>query len=195
MVEPCNAASHWREQLNFLSLVKPSQTKSFVLKSIVSSLALFSNSIAVAKPLMSIEQVVAAARVGVPFVDNDYLKNRIAKNPKLVLIDVRTQAEFDAGHLKGATWVERGVAEFKLVRTLPEADAEIIVYCKVGNRSALVVKALQAVGYSNVQSHAGFDSWVADGNSYYNYLGESKIHQPRKLTAATRPVEYYQDKQ
>ncbi len=147
-----------------------------------------------AAPLMTIEEVIKDARRGVEFLGNEQLTKRIQANPKLVLLDVRTKDEYDAGHLKGATWIERGVVEFTLARTLRDPAAEIVVYCKKGNRSALVVKALQRVGYKNVKSHVGFDAWVEAGLSFHNFLGEARMLKLRPINSATNPVEYHSEK-
>lgn len=147
-----------------------------------------------AQTLMTIEQVIKEAREGVEFIGNDELIKRINANPKLILLDVRTKEEYDAGHLKGATWLERGVAEFTLARTIRDPNAEIIVYCLKGNRSALVVKTLKKMGYKNVKTHIGLEDWVKANLPIYNFLGEVKIVELRKLNAATNPVEFYIDK-
>ena len=144
--------------------------------------------------LMTIEQLIKDAREGVEFISNDELIKRINANPKLVLLDVRTKEEYDAGHLKGATWLDRGIAEFTLVRTLRDSNAEIIVYCQKGNRSALVVKALKRMGYKNVKSHVGLEEWMKADLPIYNFLGEVKMVKLRELNAATNPVDYYMDK-
>lgn len=144
--------------------------------------------------LMTIQQLIKDAREGVDFIGNEELMLRINSNPELILIDVRGKDEFDAGHLKGATWIDRGVVEFTLARTLRNPDAEIIVYCLKGNRSALVVKTLKRMGYKNVKSHIGLEYWVNAGLPIYNFLGEIKSIKLRELNAATNPVEYYQEK-
>jgi len=144
--------------------------------------------------LLTIEQLIKVSREGVEFISNDELIQRINANPKLILIDVRGADEYAAGHLKGATWIDRGVVEFTLARTLRDPYAEIIVYCLKGNRSALVVKALKRMGYKNVKSHVGMEYWVNAGLPVYNFLGEVKIVKLRQLNAATNPVEFYLDK-
>lgn len=144
--------------------------------------------------LMTIKEVIDDARDGVEFIGNAELIERINANPKLILLDVRGKEEYDAGHLKGATWLERGVVEFTLARTLREPNAEIIVYCMKRNRSALVAKALIRMGYQNVKSHTGLEDWVNEGYSIYNYLGEVKVVKLREINAATNPVNYYLDK-
>ncbi len=144
--------------------------------------------------LMTIEQVIADAHEGVDYLGNEELQQRIQANPKLVLIDVRSREEFDAGHLKGAAWIERGVLEFTLARALRDPDAEIVVYCKKGNRSGLCVRALKRIGYRNVKAHAGFDAWVQAGLPFYNFLGEARMIELRPINSATNPVDLYQPK-
>jgi rhodanese-related sulfurtransferase len=81
-----------------------------------------------------------------------------------VLIDVREQDEYAAGHLPGAIHASRGMLEFKLSGNpaLSARDLKIVLYCKTSGRAALAACALHDMGYLNVQSIAGgFDAWVA----------------------------------
>ncbi len=146
------------------------------------------------KSLKTIKEVIEDSREGVEFIDNTELIKCINANPKLILLDVRNKDEYDAGHLKGATWLERGLVEYTMARTLREPDAEIIVYCAKGNRSAQVVKALRNMGYKNVKSHIGLEKWAEEGYSIYNYLGEIKVVKLREVNSATNPINYYQEK-
>ncbi len=159
----------------------------------------YSQSKAIASPdttqsLMTIQELIKDAREGVTFINNDELAERINSNPKLILIDVRGKDEYDAGHLKGATWLDRGVVEFTLARTLRDPNAEIVIYCLKGNRSALVVKTLKRMGYKNVKSHIGLMFWIDAGLPVYNFLGQINSIKLREINAATNPVEYYSDK-
>ncbi len=81
-----------------------------------------------------------------------------------VLIDVREQDEYAAGHLPGAIHASRGMLEFKLSGNpaLSARDLKIVLYCKTSGRAALAACALHDMGYLNVQSIAGgFDAWAA----------------------------------
>jgi len=144
--------------------------------------------------LMTIQQLIKDARESIDFISNEELIDRINANPKLVLLDVRTKEEYDAGHLKGATWLERGIAEFTLSRTLRNSNAEIIVYCLKRNRSALVTKTLKRMGYQNVKTHVGLEEWIKEGHSIYNFLGEIKVVKLREINAATNPIDFYMEK-
>ena len=83
-----------------------------------------------------------------------------------VLIDVREESEYAAGHIPGAIHASRGMLEFKLSGTpaLQRRDLAVLLYCKTSGRAALAAQAMQAMGYVNVRSIAGgFDAWVAAG--------------------------------
>ena len=76
-----------------------------------------------------------------------------------ILVDVREDNEWDAGHAKGAIHLGRGIIERDIVGKYPEKDTELILYCGGGFRSALSADMLQKMGYSNVFSMAG--GWKA----------------------------------
>ena len=83
------------------------------------------------------------------------------------VLDVREPAEYAAGCLPRAINIPRGVLEFK-IDVHPffhgKQDAEILVYCLTGGRSALAVEVLQKLGWSHCVSLAGgFNSWQQAG--------------------------------
>ena len=79
------------------------------------------------------------------------------------LIDVREDNEFAAGHASGATHIGRGVIERDIVGKFPDKDAELVLYCGGGFRSALAADNLQKMGYTNVLSMWG--GWMAWTNA------------------------------
>ena len=76
-----------------------------------------------------------------------------------VLIDVREDNEFAAGHAKGAIHLGRGIIERDIVGEFPDKNSELVLYCGGGFRSALSAVNLQKMGYKNVLSMAG--GWTA----------------------------------
>lgn len=76
-----------------------------------------------------------------------------------VLIDVREDNEFAAGHAKNAVHIGRGVIERDIIGKFPDKSQELILYCGGGYRSALAAGNLQKMGYKNVLSMAG--GWTA----------------------------------
>jgi rhodanese-related sulfurtransferase len=80
------------------------------------------------------------------------------------LIDVREDREWADGHASGARHMGRGVIERDIVQAIPDKEAELILYCGGGYRSALAADNLQKMGYTNVFSMAGgWRAWKESG--------------------------------
>jgi rhodanese-related sulfurtransferase len=82
-------------------------------------------------------------------------RERLAKNPGTVLVDVREDSEWNAGHAVKAVHLGRGVLERDIERIFPDPATELILYCGGGFRSALAADVAQRMGYSRVFSLAG----------------------------------------
>ena len=80
---------------------------------------------------------------------------RLAANPKAVLIDVREESEWAAGHAVEAQHLGKGILERDLETRFPEPGTELILYCGGGFRSALSADVAQRMGYTAVFSLAG----------------------------------------
>lgn len=81
-----------------------------------------------------------------------------------VLIDVRENNEFEAGHAAGAKHMGRGIIERDIIQTYPDKSTEIVLYCGGGYRSALAADMLQKMGYTNVWSmDGGWKAWKDSG--------------------------------
>jgi len=89
-------------------------------------------------------------------------KARMDSGDTIVILDVRTQEEYDAGHIPGAILVPNETIVDKQPELLPDLDAEILVYCRSGNRSAQAAKKLIAIGYTNVVDFGGIIDWPYD---------------------------------
>ena len=91
-------------------------------------------------------------------------RGRLAANPRAVLMDVREDREWQAGHALEAAHLGKGILERDLEQLHPDKDAEIIMYCGGGFRSALTADAAQKLGYRNVASLiGGYKGLVAAG--------------------------------
>jgi rhodanese-related sulfurtransferase len=83
---------------------------------------------------------------------------------KAKVIDVREESEWAAGHARGAEHMGKGVIERDIEARVPDKNAEIILYCGGGFRSALSADNLQKMGYKNVASMAGgWRAWQEAG--------------------------------
>jgi len=80
---------------------------------------------------------------------------RLAKNPQTVLLDVREDHEWQAGHAAEAIHLGKGILERDLEKLYPNPQTEILMYCGGGFRSALSCDAAQKMGYRNVHSVMG----------------------------------------
>ena len=89
------------------------------------------------------------------------LKSRMDQGESIVVIDVREESEFVAGHIPGAIHVSKGVIERDIETVVPDLNTEILLYCGGGFRSALSADNLQRMGYQNVVSvDGGWRGWT-----------------------------------
>src|SRR5688572_29702604 len=84
-------------------------------------------------------------------------QQRMRENKDVKLIDVREDNEWNEAHAAGAIHLGKGIIERDIEKTVPDKDAELILYCGGGYRSALATDAIQKMGYTNVFSMAGAD--------------------------------------
>lgn len=81
-----------------------------------------------------------------------------------VLIDVREDGEWSAGHAAGAIHLGKGIIERDIEKTVPDKSARMVLYCGGGYRSALAAAALKKMGYSDAISlDGGWREWQAAG--------------------------------
>lgn len=74
-----------------------------------------------------------------------------------VIVDVRTPAEFEAGHLEGAVNVDMEAADFGDQIAEYEQAGTYFVYCRSGNRSAVAVEQMESMGFTDVTDGGGMD--------------------------------------
>jgi len=98
---------------------------------------------------------VTDAKTRVREISIDQARAWLRQNPKVVLLDVREDAEWQAGHAAEAVHLGKGVLERDLEKMFPDSQTEIIMYCGGGFRSALTCDAAQKMGYRSVHSLIG----------------------------------------
>lgn len=99
-----------------------------------------------------------AAKAGYALLTAEEAKARMEENEGAILLDVRTQEEYDQGHIPGAVCLPNET----ITADMPVAfdkDAEILVYCRSGHRSAEAAGKLAAMGYTNVADFGGIHDW------------------------------------
>ena len=90
------------------------------------------------------------------------LQNKLNAKENFVLLDVRTQEEFDAGHIPTAILLPYDEINLKAATVLPDKEKEIVLYCRSGRRSAIAKKALVELGYKDVKDFGGISKWQGE---------------------------------
>lgn len=110
------------------------------------------------------EKLVDEAKKGIRETTIADVRPRLDRGDDFVLVDVREESEWAAGHLPKAVHLSRGIIERDIEKRIPDLNAEIILYCGGGFRSALSAESLQKMGYRNVISmDGGFRAWREAG--------------------------------
>lgn len=86
----------------------------------------------------------------------------MAKNDEHIIVDVRSQEEYDAGHIPGAVLIPNETIGTKRPELLPDLDQIILLYCGEGNRSKEAARKLLEMGYKNVFDFGGINSWMGE---------------------------------
>ena len=76
-----------------------------------------------------------------------------------IILDVRTQEEYDQGHIPGAILIPNTEIEARAEKELPDKDQLILVYCRSGNRSKKAAEILVELGYTNIKEFGGIIDW------------------------------------
>ena len=76
-----------------------------------------------------------------------------------IILDVRTQEEYDQGHIPGAVLIPNTEIEARAEDELPDKDQLILVYCRSGNRSKKAAEILVELGYTNIKEFGGIIDW------------------------------------
>ena len=108
----------------------------------------------------------------IPRITVGELKNSMDKGETFVLLDVRTEADFLAGHLHNALHIDRGELEFAVAKKIPNTDTRIYVYCRTGIKATFAARTLMEIGYTNVTRVVdSFKGWLEAGYPVYNRHG------------------------
>ena len=92
-------------------------------------------------------------------VDAETAKKLMDTEDDYVILDARTQAEYDEDHIPGAILIPHDTVATAAEDALPDKDQLILVYCRSGNRSKQASQALVDLGYTNVVEFGGINSW------------------------------------
>ncbi|MFQ3314713.1 MAG: molybdopterin/thiamine biosynthesis adenylyltransferase/rhodanese-related sulfurtransferase [Candidatus Poriferisodalaceae bacterium] len=116
--------------------------------------------------MASFRELLNKAKSVINEIDTAGAQQRILNSSPIVL-DIREPDEFEQGALDGVTHIPRGHLEAQVEQRIQDHDAEIIVYCAGGVRSAFAAQTLGELGYTDVASmDGGFGKWKDEGRNW-----------------------------
>ena len=86
-------------------------------------------------------------------------KDIMDKEEGYIILDVRTQEEYDEGHIPSAILIPHTEIETEAESILADPDQLILVYCRSGRRSKLAAEILVELGYTNIREFGGIIDW------------------------------------
>lgn len=92
-------------------------------------------------------------------------KKRLESEKGIILLDVRTQQEYDEKHISNSVLIPVDAIEKEAPSILTDKNAVIFVYCRSGNRSVTASEGLVKMGYTNVYNLGGIISWPYETES------------------------------
>ena len=95
-------------------------------------------------------------------ISQEEAKEMMAKDDGHVVVDVRRQDEYDAGHIPGAILVPNESIGCDSPEALPDYAQIILIYCRTGNRSKQAAQKLASMGYTNIYEFGGITTWTGD---------------------------------
>lgn len=112
-------------------------------------------------PMPEFQQLCNEAKKEIREIDVNELKRMRQTGEKFALIDVREPEETAKGTIPGAATIPRGVLELKIDQVTTDKNANIVLYCGGGNRSALAGWMLKKMGFKNpISLIGGWRAWT-----------------------------------
>jgi rhodanese-related sulfurtransferase len=119
-----------------------------------------------AAPSLAADPPAATAEAAPPISQEALLARLGQKDPELVVLDVRTPAEFAAGHVPGARNVSHELLSSKVAELGGLRDKQVVLYCRSGRRTLLAEDVLRKAGFTKLLHLQG------------DYLAWEAAHQP-----------------
>ena len=95
-------------------------------------------------------------------ISQEEAKQLMEQDGTKVIVDVRTQEEYDSGHIPGAICIPNESIETEQPEELPDPQQVILIYCRSGNRSKQAAQKLFDMGYTNVYEFGGINEWTGE---------------------------------
>lgn len=104
-------------------------------------------------------QVLPAEKAPVVKINAEEAKSRLDREDKIIIVDVRTPAEYNEAHIKNSVLLPLDSIRDNAAAVIPDKDAVYFVYCRSGVRSATAAAQLVEMGYKNIYDLGGIKDW------------------------------------
>ena len=101
-------------------------------------------------------------KAGYKQISQEEAKEMMGRDDGHVIVDVRRQDEYDAGHIPGAILIPNESIGHGAPEALPDYDQVILIYCRSGNRSKQASEKLATMGYTNIYEFGGINTWTGE---------------------------------
>jgi len=88
----------------------------------------------------------------------------------VIILDVRTQEEYDAGYIENAVLLPYDEIGEKAQSIIPDKSSSILIYCRRGRRSEIAARELLEMGYTKVYDFGGVENWGDDAEAYFKII-------------------------
>ena len=112
--------------------------------------------------LLYLTGCTAAGDTGYTQIDQETAKEMMAMDGSQIVVDVRTQEEYDSGYIPGAICIPNESITTEKPEQLPDLDQIILIYCRSGNRSKQAAEKLASMGYKNIYEFGGINTWTGE---------------------------------
>ena len=112
--------------------------------------------------VMNIKEKIIENEVIIKHVSMNDIVQIMEENENYIILDVRTQAEYNQGHIPNAICIPNETIDENVVNKLPDKNQMILVYCRSGNRSKQAAEKLKKLGYTNLIEFGGIIDWKGE---------------------------------
>ena len=95
-------------------------------------------------------------------ISQEEAREMMAKDDGHIVVDVRRQDEYDAGHIPGAILIPNESIGKEQPEELPDLNQIILIYCRSGNRSKQAAQKFYNMGYTNIYEFGGINTWTGE---------------------------------
>ena len=112
--------------------------------------------------IMNKKEKIIENEVIIKHVSMNDIVQIMEENENYIILDVRTQAEYNQGHIPNAICIPNETIDENVVNKLPDKNQMILVYCRSGNRSKQAAEKLKKLGYTNLIELGGIIDWKGE---------------------------------